>query len=145
MVEEEYNNEAAYVGVEEEEYDPYASSFPQQQIKDNMFKFFRDLLRARDNRKTGYLADNEAGILRLPARSYIEVARYNYAENQELVGDYLNNKAEILLTTGLSRKGFQQQLFVTQIKKTSSISTIGSRDNKTGLFTRKQKDNTEGE
>ena len=93
------------------------SSFPEPPSKDSIFKFFREILQSDDSRKTGNLLETELGRSKLGVRHYLEIAAYADAEGLDLVSQYLVDKAEIILSTSMSRKGFLAKLFVTQIKQ----------------------------
>jgi hypothetical protein len=85
--------------------------------------------------RTGNLEQSELGTLPIDVRHYLNIA--NYAESEwgpgNLATEYLNRKAEIILSTSLSKKGFFLNLAVTQRKINK---TMGSpvREEKTGLF-----------
>ena len=98
-----------------------ALDYPMPEVKDNVFKFFRELLRMKDSSKVGNLKKDELGSLLLPVRNYRDIGNYNESEGQEIVAAYLNLKAETILATSLSRDGFLPQLFVTQIKKEQKV------------------------
>lgn len=109
--------------------------------KESMFKFFRDIIKLKDSSKVGNLSKNEMGNLLLPVRNYLDIA--NFAETQGLneVADYQRRKAEIVLSTSLSLKGFLAQLFVTQIKKQQKIKQPEQKSS--GLFGGKKKEDEE--
>ena len=97
--------------------DSSLGSFPEPPSKDSIFKFFREILQSNDSRKTGNLLETELGRSKLGVRHYLEVAAYAEVEGWSLVSQYLVDKAEIISSTSMSRKGFLAQLFVTQIRK----------------------------
>lgn len=97
----------------------YGSPTPEK--KDNMFKFFREVLTLKESWKVGNLKDEEIGKSRLGVRSYLELAQYAEAENLDLVATYFTGKADIVSAPTMGRKGFMAQLFVTQIKKEQTI------------------------
>jgi len=91
--------------------------YPTPPDKDSIFKFFREIIRAKDSSKIANVQIRELGFLPLSIRGYQSIALF--AKNQTLddVADYLGAEAEIVLATSLSKKGFLPQLFVTQIKR----------------------------
>lgn len=91
--------------------------YPESPTSDGVYRFFRQLLSKKDNSKVGNLRNEEMGSLRLPVRDYQDLANYSRVEGLELVAEYMDRKADIILTTSNSRGGFLSQLFVTQIKK----------------------------
>lgn len=98
-----------------------SSTTPTSPFKDNVFKFFREILGSKDSRKTGNLKESELGLTRLGVRHYLNLANYADKEGLDQVADYLNNKAEVTSSTSMSRNGFLAQLFVTQIKKEQKL------------------------
>ena len=94
---------------------------PSTPSKDSIFKFFREILHIKDSSKVGNLDKRELGYLPNSVRDYQDIAAYAAAEGLDKVSDYLKNKAEIVLATSSSKKGFLPQLFVTNIKKEKKI------------------------
>lgn len=101
--------------------DVSGSGYPEPISKDSIFRFFREILQSNDSRKTGNLLESELGRSKLGVRHYFEIAAYAEAEGLSLVSQYLADKAEIILSTSMSRKGFLAKLFVTQIKQEKKI------------------------
>lgn len=97
----------------------YGSPSPEK--KDNMFKFFREVLNLKESWKVGNLKDEEIGKSKLGVRSYLELARYAKAEGLDHVSDYFIDKADIVAAPTMGRKGFMAQLFVTQIRKEQKV------------------------
>ena len=95
---------------------------PEPEKKDNIFKFFREILHTKDSKKVGNLIDSEIGGAKIGVRHYLNIAAYAEIEGLDKVDKYLRDKAEIIAATSMSRKGFLAQLFVTQIKKEQKIS-----------------------
>ena len=111
--------------------------YPKPIPKDTIFRFFRQLLRLTDNKKVGNLSAAELGNLGMTVRGYLDVANYCKTEGLDTVAEYFNNKAEIVLQTSLSKKGFLPQLFVTQVRKEQKIKTQNLQEKK-GWFSSKQ-------
>jgi len=112
--------------------DSYGS--PEPEKKENIFKFFREILTQKDTTRIGNLNSAELGITRLGARHYLESALYAEAEGLDTVAAYLRNKSGIITSTSMSRKGFWPKLFVTQIKKEQKIVP---KEEKKGWFSKK--------
>ncbi len=85
--------------------------------KDNLFKFFRNILTTEDTTRIGNLTGPELGLSKLGVRHYQELAAYAGVEGLDMVENYLMQKSQIITSTSMSRKGFWSQLFVTQIKR----------------------------
>lgn len=96
-------------------------SSPKPADKDNLYKFFREVLRNKPSHKVANFRESEMGVMKLPVRSYMEIAAYARAEGLDIVATYLDEKAEILAATSMGRKGFWAQLLVTQIKKEQKV------------------------
>jgi len=96
--------------------------YPKAPEKDNLYKFFREVLKSKTSHKVANFREEEMGKMKLPVRSYMEIAAYARAEGLgNIVGKYLDEKAEILAATSMGRKGFWAQLLVTQIKKEQKV------------------------
>ncbi len=105
--------------VEGTEKSSYGSPSPEK--KDNMFKFFREVLNLKESWKVGNLKDEEIGKSRLGVRAYLELSAYAEAEGQDLISEYFTKKADIVAAPTMGRKGFMAQLFVTQIRKDQKV------------------------
>lgn len=97
------------------EGDSYGS--PEPKIKDNIFKFFKEILFLKDTTRIGNLTNLELGTTKLGARHFKEIGLYAQLEGLDKVANYLYARSEILTSTSMSRKGFWPKLFVTQIKR----------------------------
>jgi len=96
--------------------------YPTPPSKDSIFKFFREILATSDSSKVGNLSERELGMLPHSTRRYIDLANYAEAEDLDTISAFFMAKAETILATSSSKKGFLPQLFVTQIKKEQKIS-----------------------
>ena len=103
----------------ESEKQSYGSPSPEK--KDNMFKFFREVLNLKESWKVANLKDEEIGKSKLGVRAYLELAAYAAAEDLDLVSAYFKDKADIVAAPTMGRKGFMAQLFVTQIRKEQKV------------------------
>lgn len=97
---------------------------PDPPKKEGIYKFFKEILLSRDSTKTANLSSTELGVAKIGVRHLQEIANYAEAENLPIVADYLRDKAEITLSTSMSKKGFWSQLLVTQIKKETKMKDI---------------------
>jgi len=95
--------------------------YPKAPEKDNLYKFFREVLKSQKSHKVANFSEAEMGVMKLPVRGYMEIAAYARAEGLSEVAKYLDEKAEILAATSMGRKGFWAQLLVTQIKKEQKV------------------------
>lgn len=110
---------------------------PEPERKDNIFKFFREILSIPDTTRVGNLKDTELGQSRLGVRHYLEASIYADAEGLGTVARYLRQKAGIITSTSMSRKGFWSKLFVTQIKKEQKVTP---KEPKKGWFGAKKEE-----
>lgn len=94
---------------------------PEKEKKESIFKFFKEILFLKDTTRIGNLSNTELGECRLGVRHFLELSNYATAENLDIVSKYLKNRAGIISSTSMSKKGFWPQLFVTQIKKEQKI------------------------
>jgi len=114
------NDEVAELKRLEEELKALESTgygSPEPTLKDNLYKFFRDILGLRDTTKVGNLKDSELGVTKLGVRHFKELGLCADVFNLDKVANYLYARAEILSSTSMSRGGFWSKLFVTQIKQ----------------------------
>ena len=103
--------------------------YPEPTVKENIFKFFREILNLEDSTKVSFLEGADLHNVRL----YQDTAVYLEIEGASLVADYFNDLAENTLATAMSKKGFFLNTTVTQVRKVQRLSS-GSEGKKTGLF-----------
>ena len=122
---------------------------PDQPSKESTLKLLNEVRNESRNEihrisRTGNLEQKELGSLPIDVRHNLSIA--NYAESEwgenNIASTYLNRKAEIILSTSLSKKGFFLNLAVTQ-RKINKTMGAPIREEKTGLFS--QSVRTEGE
>ena len=114
------------------------TGFPEAPKKDDVVKFFRDILNLKGNQydqisRTGNLKEEELGSLPLHTRAYLNIANYCDSEGIDTVASYLRDKSNIIINTSLSRKGEFLKLLVTQ-KKISKTFGSPKRQIKKSLF-----------
>lgn len=95
--------------------------YPSHTAKDNIFKFFRRILRLKDSVKVANFNDIEIGKSKLAVRSWMQLALYAEKENYPLIEAYFRQQAEIIASSSMGRKGFFLQTSVTQIKKEQKV------------------------
>jgi len=108
----------------------YGSPTPEK--KDNMFKFFKEMVNLKESWKVGNLNDTEIGQSGLSIRSNLDMANYLTAEGWDKVAEFFTRQAEIVAEPTLGRKGFMAKLFVTQIKKEQKLKEPTAK--RKGLF-----------
>lgn len=118
----------------------YGSPSPEK--KDNILKLFRDMISSEDSRKIANLSNVELGQPKLGVRHYLDIAAYAEAEGLDKVSDYLKAKAEIVLSTSMSKQGWFGNLVVTQIKKEQKVKE--PKKEKRGIFGPKNTEDQDG-
>ena len=139
LSDEEWESLKTEFNLSDEELSNYISAFgnnsnndgsiPTPEKKDDVLKFLRDVFKIKETEhlqmnRTGNLSSEELGRLMLPVRGYADVANYNTTENMDRVALYLRGKADNLITTSTSKKGFFLNL-ITTIRKVNK--NIGSK------------------
>ncbi len=114
---------------------------PDPEKKDNMYKFFRELLHLDKPWKVGNLKEEEVGKSRMSVKSYLELAAYAEAEGLSEVSKFFTGNADIIASVSMGRKGFMAQNFVTTIKKEKKMTDTEPK--KKGLFGGGGKQNAE--
>lgn len=94
---------------------------PEPEKKDGIFRFFRDVLKFPESWKVGNLKDVEIGQSKLSIRSLLELGQYAEKEGLNEVADYFVERANIVGSTTMGRKGFFLQTSITNIKKEQKI------------------------
>lgn len=120
----------------EESAEAMLRSFAEQ--KETSFGFFKEVIKKEDSSKISNLDIDELGNPVLPVRSYQELALFcnNICDEKEFA-DYFTKKAEIILSTGLSKEGFLLKIVGTQRKEIADV-TPKKKENR-GWFKRKEK------
>ena len=100
--------------------------------KDSTLMLFRDLIVSPDSRKFGNISNDDLKYV----RHILSVAAFFDSQNLKPYGDYMRLKAENVLSTSMSHKGWFGNLIVTQIKKEQKVSSVPIE--KQGWFGKKQ-------
>jgi len=107
-------------------------SSPTPEKKDSTLVLFRELIKSSDSSKFGNLDNTELGKPSVNVRGNQDIALYLDAEGLNKLGDYFRAKAEVILSTSLSKKAKLIDNIVTQIKKEQK--TSATPEIKKGLF-----------
>ena len=106
---------------------------PEPQEKKDIFSFLNKIITPkRDVLKTSYLDDTELP----PVRILRDAAVLSSIMGHKLIKEYLEAKADVILSSALSKNGFLIDMAVTT-KKESTIGTKIRRENK-GWFQKKE-------
>lgn len=91
--------------------------YPPSIEKPSAFQFFSKAVDTRDSSKISNLTNEELGGTRLSVRDYQSMGWFAENIKQNKLAKYFYGKAEVTLSTGLSRRGFLMNLAVTQRKE----------------------------
>lgn len=125
--------------TEEEVRKALGYGYPEAEEKQNLIAFFREIIRRKENIKTGNLTEPEVGFAKTPARTNLDIANYCDLMGMSGFGEVFQQDAQVLLGTSLSRDGFLDKLAVTQKKQSeTSLKKMDPQQRKRGLFRGKQ-------
>lgn len=93
--------------------DSYAES-PQYSSKDDLFTLFWKVVKTPDSTKVGNLEGDELGMLDISVRDCQSIALLATSLGHKGFAKFFSAKAEIILSTSMSREGALTNLFVTQ-------------------------------
>lgn len=134
--------EAEGLGIDTSEFEEEPSyGYPEAERKENVFRFFRELLKFPKTWKVSNLTNAEIGTSKLGVRPLLELAQYARIEGLDRISNYFIGKANIVAEPTMSRKGFLPQLFVTQIKKEQKLKE--PKPEKKGWFAKKTEEGEE--
>lgn len=129
---------------EKEELAKILSSAPVPDEKQNTWSLLGDIIKSNDTTKTGFLKDEELGMLRNPVRVYLECSLFSQMimHNPELAMWFIKSK-EIVTSSSLARNGFIDRLIITTQKQIADVTKAGgSKKGVLGnLFGKKKEDN----
>jgi hypothetical protein len=120
-----------------QELSRYMDKFPKPEEKHGIFSFFHKILETSDTSKAGNV-DEELNSVRIMQST----ALYAKEMNLDLIKDYLNKEAEILLATSLSKKGFLVKALITT-KKEMKAYMPSEKKKKSGWFSKKEEGGVE--
>jgi len=119
--------------------DSGGSIMPSSEKKDSTLMLFRELIVSPDSRKFSNLNNEDLKYV----RHILNIAAFFDSQNLRPYADYLKAKAENILSTSMSHKGWFGNLIVTQIKKETKVS--GTPIEKKGWFFNKQQQGGQNE
>jgi len=116
-------------------------SFAEQ--KETPVSFFTKVITNDDSSKIGNLSEEELGSPQIPVRTSQELGLFcNEVCNEKEFGEYFNKKAEIILSTSLSKEGFLLRQVGTNRKEIADVTP--RRKENSGWFKRKNKQENQG-
>ena len=96
-----------------------SSIIPSSEKKDSTLMLFRELITSPDSRKFSNLTNDDLKYV----RHMLNIANFFESQNLKPYAEYMRNKAENILSTSMSHKGWFGNLIVTQIKKETKIAS----------------------
>jgi hypothetical protein len=96
--------------------DQQFGSYPTAPPKESIFTFFAKVLGLRDSSKVANLDRRELGMLDLSVRNCKYLAHLGLMLNNAEYCGFFMNKAEITSSTSMSKKGWFQELVISQKK-----------------------------
>ena len=140
---EDFGTDEELTAEEEETLEQMGYGYPKPEEKQNIYNYFKKVIKMQDNTKTANLSNEELGLAKIPVRTNQEIALLcealgmgNIAEGKGFAG-YFQKESQILLGTSLSREGFLDNLAVTQKREIES--KIKKPFIKKGWFAKKTK------
>lgn len=115
--EEKIDEETQKLMAELAELESQSTGVGSTKKDDAHYKFLRDLMNKEVTTNIGNLSKEEVGQSRLSLRGCLHIARYAKAEGIVGLDDYFYGQADDITRTSLSKQGFQQNIFISTIKK----------------------------
>lgn len=118
FVEQSYADDAQDFGEFQQEIqeDQQFGSYPNQPPRESIFTFFKHILGIKDSSKVGNLDRRELGMLDLSVRNSEHLGKLGFMLHNKSYNDFFMTKAEITLSTSMSKKGWLPELVVSQKK-----------------------------
>ena len=121
--EDDHNDysEHQYDASQESQFDSgQFGSYPQQGTKDSIYTFFRQILTlvGENLMKVGNLDKRELGNLDLSVRNNAQLSQLGTLLHNKSYHDYFMGRADIILATSMSKKGWLPELVISQKKFT---------------------------
>jgi len=112
--------------TEQQELAKILSSAPTPDEKHSVFTFLDNVAKAKDTTKTGFLKDEEIGMLENPTRTYKELGLFaNEIMHNPNLSKFFNSESEIVTSTSLSRNAMLLRLAITTQKQIADVTKAG--------------------
>lgn len=114
--------------------------FPRPSLKDNIFTFFRHVLRLPDSSKVGNLSEGELGKLPFNVRNCQYLSLIGELTNDNDFSTFFKKQGEITLSTSASKRGWFTELVVSQKKFAERLIKLPTpqQQPRKGFFARRQ-------
>ncbi len=125
---------------EKEELAKILSGAPVPDEKHSVFTFLSNVSKSKDTTKTGFLKDEEIGMLRNPTRAYKSASLFaNDVMHNPALSKYFADESEIVTSTSLSRNAMLLRLAITTQKQIADVTKAGGQKRGIlGLFGKKK-------
>ena len=111
---------------EKEELAKILSTAPVPDEKHTVFTFLDNVAKSKDTTKSGFLKDEEIGMLRNPIRVYKKIAvDVKYIMGNEELAEYFTKLSETVTSTSLSRNAMLLRLAITTQKQIADVTKAG--------------------
>lgn len=100
-------------------YEPETAPYPIQKESESVYSLFKKVLELERSSKVGNLDSTELGMLNMSVRDCQNIALMAYSLGHPVFGEFFKDKAEIILKTSASKRGWFVNLFVSQKKFTA--------------------------
>lgn len=117
-----------------EELDKLGLGYPKQGDKGNLFEFFNKVLKAEDSIKVANLDTEELDSVRFLRNASL----FSNVFDLEMVSEYFKDKAEVVLASSDSKKGFLINTAVTQKRQVGGDHKNKSTGGFGGWFKKKE-------
>jgi len=112
--------------AEKEELAKILSVAPVPDEKHTVFTFLDNVAKSKDTTKTGFLKDEEIGMLGNPTRAYKEAGLFaKEVMHNDNLARFFNQEAEIVTSTSLSRNAMLLRLAITTQKQIADVTKAG--------------------
>ena len=114
--------------AEKEELAKILSGAPVPDEKHTVFTFLDNVAKSKDTTKTGFLKDEEIGMLENPTRTYKELGLFaNDIMHNDYLSKFFNAESEIVTSTSLSRNAMLLRLAITTQKQIADVTKAGGK------------------
>lgn len=96
-------------------------NFADNTPRETLLTLFWKVLGLKDNSKVGNLDKFELGKLDLSVRNNQSLSHLGKLLHNQAFSNYFNDRSEIILRTSASKKGWQQELFISQKRNVARV------------------------
>jgi len=124
--EELYDNiEKQQEAIQDYSEDNYEDNSPSEGTNDNLYSLFWRTIERKDSSKLGNLEKTELGMLNMSVRDCQAIAILCDTVEYKQVAKWLRSRAEVILATSSSKRGWLVELFVSAKRFSSKEKRLG--------------------